>query len=243
MSARDLPPRARVASMTRGDLLLVAGAVVMVLASFLPMLSYDTIIGHISHTPWRREHLPVLLLGYLLGAAVGGYRALERLTSLSLPVTRWGWSSDQLVGAGAVVSTAQIFLVLCSTSSASWGLWLAVCADAALLAGTVLADRVPGLERTVLPPEAGGGEPLSGRITGAASSGGRQDLTGATPFWFCVRGKAAAHDPLTGTVRFTLSPGVWYLATAALENGTALEVKDDECGTGVLRDLGLVQRA
>jgi hypothetical protein len=210
--------------LSRGDAVVLAGAALLALSSLLPF--YESGYGD-SVTAWHWGLLPVLVLGFLAGVAAGVLLVLDRFTSVGDISSKIGFSSKQLSTALVVVSAAQLVLTVLPASMRGVGQWLSLVAVAALLVGTVFADRIPALSQPLVP---------AGPVAGAPVTG-----AGQQPFWFSVPVSTPVHDRADGTVRYTLEPGRWYLATASY--GTSVEVTDEAQGPAILHDLSVMQRA
>jgi hypothetical protein len=243
-------------TLRRGEALVLVGAVLLFIASFLPF--YDTTYGP-SENAWTWFLLPLLVLGFGSGVLAGVLVALHRFTTGGDVAARIGLSLDQLVGVLAVVSAVDLLLSVISAPLHGVAQWLGLVAAALLLVGSVFATQVPALMESVgtTAPAGHGAAPMAFGATAwsppQASAPSRTPApapgpettaapaTGAAPFWFSVSAPALVHDRADGSVRGELQPGRWYLATVSF--GTAVEVSADEFGTAILHDLSVLQRA
>lgn len=216
----------------RGDVVVLLGALLLFIDSFLPF--YDFGYGA-STNAWTWTLLPLLLMGFGTGVLAGVLVALERFTTVGNVAGKVGLTLHQLVGVLAVVSAVDLTLYVISAPLRGVAQWLGLVGAALLLVGSVLAKHVPALSMPV-------GASVAGRPGAApAGPGGPAAAPAGAPFWFSVPVPTPVHDRADGSLRGELQPGRWYLATAFY--GTAAEVSAEEFGTAILHDLTRMQRA
>lgn len=241
-------------ALLRGEALVLLGAALLFIASFLPF--YDSDYGP-SENAWTWFLLPLLILGFGSGVLAGVLVSLHRYSTVGDVAGRIGLSLKQLVGVLAVVSAVDLLLSTISAPLHGVAQWLGLASAALLLVGGVFAEHVPALMLPVAtatpvvpgtPPMAQGATawtpnpapaPAPAPTPAPAPEGAVP--AGTAPFWFSVSAPTLVHDRGDGTVRGELQPGRWYLATTSF--GTAVEVSADEFGTAILHDLTVLQRA
>jgi hypothetical protein len=133
----------RIGPFSLRDLVVVVAGLVTAVASFLPVFVLDTGFGTVSANVWRREVLPMLVLGFLPPVLLAVLTAARALGA-TVP-RRLGTLDEKQVGSVfAVVSALSLWTWL--IASHTWGgvgFWLAAVANLALLLATVFGRHVP----------------------------------------------------------------------------------------------------
>ena len=204
----------------RGEALVLLGALLLFIASFLPF--YDSAYGS-STSAWTWFLLPLLVLGFGSGVLAVVSAVDLTLTVISAPlhgVAQWlGLAAAALLLVGSVFAkhVPALMVPVGTTPPSAQG-------EAPTAYGAT----------AWAPAQAAAPAPASAPAPEVAPAG-------TAPFWFSVSAPTLVHDRADGSVRGELQPGRWYLATVSF--GTAVEVSADEFGTAILHDLTVLQRA
>ncbi len=228
---------------TRADAVALFGALLLLVAMFLPIaeaLGFSA--GRVvttTYTAWHRFGTAFILGVWLPGLAVAASLIAEFLRGDLPRLGTWTWA--QLRAAAAVSAAWLAIWALVSGYSDAWGGWVSVVGTLLLVVGTAAAEYIPGFTSplTRATPAANGAAAGSGGVSAAAPQPGPV----VEPFWFAVPAPTPVFDPAAPHMRLPapLQPGIWYLATGAL--GDSLAVRLDDHRTAVLHDTGGIQRS
>ncbi|MFD4557251.1 hypothetical protein ACFWP5_23535 [Streptomyces sp. NPDC058469] len=254
-------------SLTRGDGVVIGAAVLLFIASFLPLYS----AAGYSNAPNAWENLDTGL-GVYMGGVIGAALIVVN-RCLPQPLKLVGLDLG-VVGAAFTVLVAWIqFWALVDVPdsiSASSGLILGFLAALVLAAAAVASPLVPPLQAALIPapkpaaPQPYGAQPPGGYGYPGAGPGAPQQPSYGTPpqqaqaaqpfgqpapapagdfspFWFAV----PVARPLFGedgspSPIAELAPGTWYLAVE--QRGPALVAQTQDGRRGVLQDTSGIQR-
>jgi len=131
-------------SLSTRDIVVVAASAVVLVASFLPVISIE---GFSSGNAWNKGFLVEFVLGFAAAVAVGVLVLLERLAGVQPSTGRLGLSPGQLTGVLATVSLVTFVLTLIAAPGIGIGLVLGLLGAAMLFVVVLFGDRIPALSR------------------------------------------------------------------------------------------------
>jgi hypothetical protein len=125
-------------------IVIVAGGVVMLIASLLPFYEFASL----HHTAWSSDLLfPVTIIPVLLGVTMAAQVAVSHfLPQVKLPARPLGFTWNQVhlaFGAQATVMMLALLVQKRGLLSPGSGFWLMLLASIALVVGAVLRTREP----------------------------------------------------------------------------------------------------
>ncbi len=125
--------------LTTGEIVIVAGGVVALLASFMPWYT----LGDDSANAWSSGLFPLATLVPILGTVMAAQVLVDKLTGARLPrrVGDFTWEQIHLVAAVAAAVLVFCFLVLDRTGDLGFGFYLEMLAAAALVVGAVMIRK------------------------------------------------------------------------------------------------------
>ncbi|GEB50223.1 MULTISPECIES: hypothetical protein [Streptomyces] len=158
-------------SLTRGDGVAIAGAVLLLIASFLPFFQVesDCTGDSCSFNSWTRALFPTLFVVHLLALAVVALLLVSRSMPgdrklIGLSYSQWGTALAAVVGWATIWSmVSQLMPPLGEGVDANdkiefgIGAWLTLIGGLAVAFGGMFGSAVPALKAALLP--AGGGQP------------------------------------------------------------------------------------
>ena len=131
-------------SLSTRDIVVVAASAVVLVASFLPVVSFG---GIYSSNAWDKGFLVQFVLGYVAAVAVGVLVLLERLAGVRPSTGRLGLSPGQLTGVLATISMITFVLTWIAVSALGIGLVLGLLGAVVLFVVVLFGDRIPALSR------------------------------------------------------------------------------------------------
>ncbi len=131
-------------SLSTRDIVVVAASAVVLVASFLPVVSFD---GIFSSNAWDKGFLVQFVLGYVAAVAVGVLVLLERLAGVRPSTGRLGLSPGQLTGVLATVSLITFVLTWIASPGLGIGVILGLLGAIVLFVVVLFGDRIPALAR------------------------------------------------------------------------------------------------
>ncbi len=126
--------------LTTGEIVILAGGAVALLASFLPWYTS----GDDSASAWSRGLFPVATLVPILGTVMAAQVLVDKLTGASMPrrLGDFTWEQIHLVAAVGAAALVFCYLVLDrSGADLGFGFYLEMLAVAALVAGAVMIRK------------------------------------------------------------------------------------------------------
>ncbi len=125
--------------LTVGEIVILAGGAVALLASFLPWYT----LGDDSASAWSSGLFPLATIVPILGTVMAVQVVLDRLSGANLPrrLGDFTWEQVHLVAAVAAAVQVLCFLVLDRVGDLGVGFYLEMLAVAALVAGAVMIRR------------------------------------------------------------------------------------------------------
>ena len=134
----------RINALSTGEKLIVAGGIVMLIASFLPWYSYDFGLDgiadiSISRNGWQSPGAIWSILATLVAVAMAGTILAAKFGNMTLPALSnnltWG---TLYLAAGGIVALCVILKLVGESSYLSFGFYLGILAAIALAAGGYL---------------------------------------------------------------------------------------------------------
>ena len=134
----------RINALSMGEKLVVAGGVVMLIASFLPWYKYDFGLDgiadiSISRNGWQSPGALWSLIATIIGAAMAGSILAAKFGNMRLPAlsNNLTWGTLYLAG-GGIVAVCVVLKLINESSYLSFGFYLGILAAIALAAGGYL---------------------------------------------------------------------------------------------------------
>ena len=127
------------AKLTTGEIVILAGGAVALVASFLPWYT----LGDNSASAWSRGLFPLATLVPILGTVMAAQVLVDKLTGAKLPrrLGDFTWDQIHLVAAIAAAVLVFCYLVLDRVGDLGFGFYLTMLAVAALVAGAVMIRK------------------------------------------------------------------------------------------------------
>jgi hypothetical protein len=134
----------KINALSMGEKLVVAGGVLLLIASFLPWYKYDFGLEgiadiSISRNGWQSPGALWGLIAVLVGAAMAGSIIAAKFANVTLPAlsNSLTWGTLYLAG-GGIVALCIVLKLINESSYISFGFYLGIIAAIALVAGGYL---------------------------------------------------------------------------------------------------------